>query len=418
MQTITVPEKLMARPLRETFVQRVAGSRSGIGVSPMVYGIHQSVIKFCIWMNVALLALIHFRNPVKASKAVKQLQQRRNEFRGRHPILKYARTSGKYYFTFNAPGWPSAAFNKYVVNNIKKLDGSQQAVTLDNILFGITKKCGYQCEHCFEWEALNKPEALNREDLLSVIHSFQKFGITQIQLSGGEPLNRFDDIVYILQDIKKDIEVWLYTSGYHFTEERAALLKREGLSGITVSLDHWVPELHNIFRGKKNAFEWVQKAAASAKKNGLVVSLSLCATKDFITQDNLESYAELAKQWGVSFIQVLEPRAVGHYAGKDVGVSEAQIKMLEDFFLKYNYGKAYRQYPSVVYHGFYSRRVTCGGGGKHYVYVDTDGDVHNCPFCRQKIFSALHDDVESNLRLMSSGGCSAFQNQNNKSLSL
>ena len=110
-----------------------------------------------------------------------------------------------------------------------------------------------------------------------------------MQLSGGEPLNRFDDIIYILQHINKGTEVWLYTSGYHFTEERAAILKREGLTGITVSLDHWIPELHNNFRGKQNAFEWAEKAVANAKANDLMVCLSVCATKDFITQNNLDA---------------------------------------------------------------------------------------------------------------------------------
>ena len=294
------------------------------------------------------------------------------------------------------------------MNNIKKADAAAHEITLDTILFGITKKCGYQCEHCFEWNALNKPETLRREDILSVITSFQQLGITQVQLSGGEPLNRFADIVYILQNIKKGTEVWLYTSGYHFTDERAAILKREGLTGITVSLDHWAPELHNNFRGRRNAFEWAEKAVASAKANDLVVCLSLCATKEFITQNNLVQYVELAKQWGVSFIQLLEPRSVGHYAGKDVFVGAEEVQLLEDFFMEYNYNKGYTQYPLIVYHGFYSRHVGCGGGGRHYVYVDTDGDVHNCPFCQHKIFSALRDDIKHNLRLMTMNGCSVF----------
>ncbi|MEP6684458.1 MAG: hypothetical protein ABJA35_14410, partial [Parafilimonas sp.] len=163
------------------------------------------------------------------------------------------------------------------------------------------------------------------------------------------------------------------------------------------------------FRGKHNAFEWAEKAAANAKANGLIVCLSLCATKDFITQNNLVQYAELAKNWGISFIQILEPKAVGHYAGKDVFVGDNQIQLLENFFITYNYNKNYTSYPLIVYHSFYSRRVACGGGGKHYVYVDTDGDVHNCPFCQHKMFSALHDDVKENLRLITLNSCSVFK---------
>ena len=300
------------------------------------------------------------------------------------------------------------------MNNIKKLDASNNELILNTILFGITKKCGYHCEHCFEWEALNKPEVLSRENILEVISSFQETGITQVHLSGGEPLNRFEDIIYILQNIKKGTDVWLYTSGYHFTAERAALLKQEGLTGITVSLDHWIPELHNTFRGRENAFEWAEKAVANARANGLVVCLCVCATKSFVTENNLAQYAELAKQWGASFIQVLEPRAVGHYAQKDVGLNQKQINKLENFYTTYNYNKAYREYPSIVYHGFYSRRVACGGGGNHYVYIDTDGDVHNCPFCQRKIFSALHDDIKENLRIMAMGSCSAFSQSPHK----
>ncbi|MEO6813757.1 MAG: radical SAM protein, partial [Ginsengibacter sp.] len=239
---------------------------------------------------------------------------------------------------------------------------------------------------------------------------FQELGITQGQLSGGEPLNRFDDIIFILQNIKKGTEVWLYTSGYHFTEERSALLKQEGLTGITVSLDHWIPELHNTFRGKENAFEWAEKAVANARKQDLVVCLSLCATKEFINTNNLLQYAKLAKQWGVSFIQVLEPRAVGHYAEKDIYLNKTKISELEDFYATFNYNKTYADYPSIVYHGFYSRRIGCGGGGKHYVYIDTDGDVHDCPFCQRKLFSALHDPVEKNIRLMLNKGCGAYPN--------
>ncbi|HEX5152314.1 MAG TPA: radical SAM protein [Parafilimonas sp.] len=409
MQTITVAEKGIPVQGNAGRVIATKAEKNEPAASPMIHGWHKSFIKLCMWAQVLLLNFFYYKNPVKAFRSLNRLRKLRSDFRGNRAVLKYARVNGKYYFTFNAPGFPSKAFNKYVLNNIKKADATAHEITLDTILFGITKKCGYQCEHCFEWNTLNKPEMLSREDLLSVIASFQRLGITQVQLSGGEPLNRFDDIVYLLQNIKKGTEVWLYTSGYHFTSERAAILKQEGLTGITVSLDHWIPELHNNFRGRYNAFEWAEKAVAAAKANNLVACLSLCATKAFITQHNLFQYAALAKQWGVSFIQVLEPRAVGHYTGKDVFVSAEQVQLLEDFFMEYNYNKAYTQYPLIVYHGFYSRHVSCGGGGRHYVYVDTDGDVHNCPFCQRKIFSALHDNIEHNLRLMKMSACNVFK---------
>ncbi len=410
MQNVSVSNNLIPYAAVPDLVDTNKLCYSLPGKAPMIYGLHRSIVRAGIWMNIMLLALYYFKNPVAALRAFKNLKKIKSDFRGKYPVLKYAKTGGKYYFTFNAPGWPSISFNKYVLNNFKKFNDATDGATLNTIIFAITKKCGYQCEHCFEWEALNKPETLSREHLLSVIQSFQKTGITQVQLSGGEPLNRFDDIIYLLHNIQKSTDVWLYTSGYHLTKERATALKQNGCKGIIVSLDHWIPELHNIFRGKKNAFEWAEKAVSNARESGLVIALSVCATKEFITQQNLVQYAELAKQWGVSFIQLLEPKAVGHYHAKDVSLTEPEITLLENFYINYNYNKTYHAYPSIVYHGFYSRRVACGGGANHYVYIDTDGDVHNCPFCQRKLFSALKDDIAYNLRIMAAGGCKSFIN--------
>lgn len=218
-----------------------------------------------------------------------------------------------------------------------------------------------------------------------------------------------DDILYLLQHIKKGTDVWVYSSGYHFTKERAAALKKEGLTGMVISLDHWQPALHNTFRGKSNAFEWAERAVHNAVQNGLAVCLSLCATREFITKENLAAYMELARAWGVSFVQVLEPKAVGHFAGMDVVLQEDQLQLLEDCLVTYNYKTTGQDYPIIVYHGFYSRQLACGGGW-HYVYVDTDGDVHSCPFCQHKKFSALDDNVKENVRKMNAGQCSVFQN--------
>lgn len=385
-------------------VQKPVASSS----SPMVHGLHKNLIKVCIWINIFFCAIWVIKNPIKIFSGMKRLKGLRDQSREGHTIVKYTKAGGKYYYSMNTPGWPSQAFSKFITNNLKRAKNDPLHKTLDTLLFGITKKCGYQCEHCFEWDILNKPETLSRNDIVSIIQSFQQLGITQVQLSGGEPLNRIDDIKFLLPRLKRKTEFWLYTSGYHFSEERAKALKDAGLTGVIVSLDHWKPEVHNNFRGVKNAFEWAQKAVANARDQNIVACLSLCATKEFISDYNLSKYAELAKNWGISFIQILEPRAVGHYAGLDVLLDNSQIDTLEKFYINYNYNKVFKEYPSVIYHGFYSRRIGCGGAGKHFVYVDTDGDVQNCTFCRQKLFSALRDPIEPNLKIMMSGGCGAY----------
>jgi hypothetical protein len=40
----------------------------------------------------------------------------------------------------------------------------------------------------------------------------------------------------------------------------------------------------------------------------------------------------LAKSWGVAFVQIIEPRATGRYADKDVELSHDMIKILENTY--------------------------------------------------------------------------------------
>ncbi|MEJ7766959.1 MAG: radical SAM protein [Chitinophagaceae bacterium] len=380
--------------------------KNPVAGSTMVHGLQKKLVKAAMWCNIIVIAIRLYKNPFNALKKVRQLSVLRDNYRDKHKILKYAKVDGRYFFSYNAPGWPSAAFDKYITGNLQSLSHEGGILAL---IFAITKKCGYQCEHCFEWESLNKKEVLKREDLLGIIQSFQHLGISQLILSGGEPLNRIDDIIYVLNNMKAGTEAWLFTSGYHFTDDKAKQLKAAGLTGIAVSLEHWKPDEHDHFRGKQGAFSWAAQAVSNARRQKLAVCLSLCATRQFINGDNLYHYAELAKNWGASFIQLIEPKPVGHYQSHDVGLHKEHIQMLEAFYTSMNFSKDYVDHPAVIYHEYYSRRMGCSGGGNHYLYVDTDGDVHNCPFCQKKLFHASGDSLAENIRLMKTGGCANFK---------
>jgi MoaA/NifB/PqqE/SkfB family radical SAM enzyme len=372
-----------------------------------VVGRRQKIIKAFMWVNILFIAIKKSQNLFIAIKEIRRLRRLRNEYRNQKPPFKYSKVAGKYYVSYNTPAWPSKAFNRYVVHLLNRFS-APAPVTLNTLVFAITKKCGFQCEHCCEWDNLNKPEVLSKQDLLSVTTRFQQLGVSQVQLSGGEPLNRFKDILFLLDHAHKGTDFWLYTTGYQLTHEKAFLLKQHGLRGITISIDHYEEDKHDQFRGKQGAFRRALAAAQYANEAGLAVCFSLCATKEFVNTRNLTNYADMAKNAGAAFIQILEPKAVGHYANKPVALNVEQQKILELFFEKMNYDQHYAFYPIVTYHGYYSRRVGCSGSGKDYLYVDTDGDIHNCPFCQRKLFSALGDDLVDNISNMKNQGCAVY----------
>ena len=116
---------------------------------------------------------------------------------------------------------------------------------------------------------------------------------------------------------------WINTSGFKLTNEVAKRLKKSGLTGVFISLDHFEAEKHNDFRKFKDAYYWATTGAKNAIANKLVVALSLCVTNQFVTNNNLMTYMELAKKLGVQFVQFLEPKEVGHYNGKSVTLSQS-----------------------------------------------------------------------------------------------
>jgi MoaA/NifB/PqqE/SkfB family radical SAM enzyme len=376
-----------------------------------ITGFKQRIVRCFIWVNILLVIIKKYGNPVLAFRKAKQLKQLRNNYRNNQDLKKYKKTGGRYYYNYNAPGWPSLAFNRYIDHMLNRMCASRD-ISLHTLVFAITKKCGFKCEHCCEWENLNKPERLTREDILEITQRFHALGISQLQISGGEPLNRLDDIIYLLDHISTGIDCWIYTTGYQLTREKALLLKQHGLTGITISLDDHDEAKHDRFRGKSGAFTRAMEACEHAVSAGLVVTFSICATREFISKESLLQYALLAKRKKVSFIQVLEPKAVGHYAGKDVTLKKEQLSILEQFVDSMNYSNACLDLPLIAYHGAYSRRIGCGGAGKDYLYVDTDGDVHNCPFCQHKLFPALEGGLAASIARMRKSSCGLYNGGN------
>src|SRR6266498_933089 len=115
-----------------------------------VTGKKQKIIKWLIWCNIFLVAVWKFKNPFTATKRIAQLRKLRNEYRNQRIAVKYTKLNNKYFISYNTPAWPSKAFNRYISHLLNRFLLPPPA-TLNTLVFAITKKCGFQCEHCCEW---------------------------------------------------------------------------------------------------------------------------------------------------------------------------------------------------------------------------------------------------------------------------
>ena len=376
----------------------------------IVTGWRLKFIRLRIKLTLLKVIIKCYRNPIDWIQSLVYLIRLRRRFLGNNKVYKMAYANGKYHIGLYSPGWKSKVYEQFVasqLNDFKPIT-KLKVNRFNNVFFAITKKCALQCEHCFEWDNLNKKDVLETNELLEIVKKIQDKGVSQIHLSGGEPLIKMDTLVKILNHADKSTDFWVVTSGFKLNNNNAKRLKEAGLTGAVISLDHFIPEKHNTFRHYKDAYYWVEEAVKNANNNNLITALSLCTTKAFISEENLMSYMELAKKLKVSYVQFLEPKAVGHYANADVLLNQEQIEVLEKCFIKMNFTKAYNTYPIIIYHGYYQRRQGCLSAGKKGMYIDTDGDMNACPFCHKKTGNVLDSNFDQNLKILKSEGCKSY----------
>lgn len=343
-------------------------------------------------------------------KAVRKLQQLKHQVNGKEQLRRCVTVNNKYYFGIYVPGFPSKVFDHYVMKEMNNLMPSgKNILSLEIIQLAITSKCPLQCEHCFEWKNLNQKDPFTKEELQQIIQQFQKAGCTQFHLTGGEPLVKLSLIEELVRSATADSEFWVLTSGFRFTKETAQRLKEAGVTGVIISVDHYDEALHNLFRGSDAAFSNAMDAAWFAREAGLVTAFSICVTQSFATRENLMRYANLAKDCGVSFVQLLEPKAVGHYENKPVLLSTEQIAVLDAFYLMISFEPEYQSHPVFLYHGYHQRKLGCFSGGSRILYIDSAGFINACPFCQTKSYKAS-DLIHGELTVadLNIGGCPTY----------
>lgn len=348
----------------------------------------RNIVWLLIRLQIFFLACIVLKSPKKIWKTYKALIILRNTVSGGN-LKKIYRVGGRYYYNQYTPAWPGKSYTARIKSELRRhADPVNTTEGLSFVFFAITRKCPMRCEHCFEWNNLNQKETFTRQELIKVVELYQQEGALQFHFSGGETMVRMKDLPDLISFASRKSECWVLTSGFNMTPENARMLKKAGCRGVVVSIDHYIPELHNLFRGHGNAFEVAVNAVKAAKQAGMVVSVSVCATRNFIDGGHLVPYVDFAHKLGVHFIQVLEPKNVGHYENKEVLLAPRHINELDRVFKLVNYHQAYRNYPTLLYHGYHQRRVGCFSGSRS-VYIDSAGDVHACPFCHTKSYNIL-----------------------------
>ena len=331
----------------------------------------------------------------------------KTKFSGKEHFKKLVKAGNRYYWQLYLPGFPSEAFDNHMLGLLNRFTPVNSFHNQLAVLFlGLTDKCPLNCRHCYSWVKSNDKKELPLDDLVEIISSFQERGLGNVVFLGGEPMTRFEDLLDIISSVKPVSETWISTSGFGLGDGHAEALKKAGLTGVEISLDHHEPQQHNDFRGNPDAYDWAMIATNNCSNAGLMTCWSFCVTREVASFENLMKYAELAASHKVNFIQLFEPMASGRFKGKDIKLDNHATDILEEFYIKMNTSRKYRHFPIVVYPGYHQRKMGCLAAGNRYLYIDTDGSMHPCPFCRSsRKIDIFSDNIETLIQELHQESC-------------
>jgi MoaA/NifB/PqqE/SkfB family radical SAM enzyme len=325
------------------------------------------------------------------------------------PSRRLTRLGRHYYYGtgMGTPRWPSPAFDRMIAAGGINLEPEVIAHRhhLDTAFLGITRRCGYRCEHCYDAGNRSEAETVDVERWVEVARRLERIGTSVIVLTGGEPVLRYDCLLAILQAHDARLsDLHLHTSGAGVTPARARELAERGLVAAGVGLDFPDAARHDRFRGTPGAYADAVGALGSFADAGIYTYTNLCLTPGLIWDGGLYRYLDLARELRVGAVHLLEPKPCGRYARGEASrlLTDEDRVRARAFFMEVNRSRRYRRHPPVAYPALLERpdAFGCLMGGVSYLAVDSAGDVQPCPFVPVSFGSILREEIDAILARM------------------
>jgi len=297
-------------------------------------------------------------------------------FLSKMKLNKYVKT-GKYIkMNLYVPVFPSKEFFKAC----RKVLVSNDRMPCISVLMSVTSACRYNCEHCYQ--KLDKGKDVDIDLLCETAKKLDSMGVAFFNIEGGEPFLVYDKLKKLCESISVG-EIWVNSTGDGMTLEKLRELKSIGVRGIMFSLHSPDPEKINLFMQNDKAWDNLTKGVSLCHEAGLEVAANTCILREDYFNGNFQRIAALAKDLGISIIQLIKPKPSGGWLGADLNYfSEQDLYFIEDTVNRFNNEKEYREYP-FIYAQIIDEKSDmfgCTAGGTDRFYINAKGDVQPCEF--------------------------------------
>ena len=294
-------------------------------------------------------------------------------------VNKVVKTKGVYKIHIYFPAFPTRAFfialDKFLILEKDELNPYPTSV-----LLSIGKGCGNKCKHCYQ--RFDKRDDLQLDKLKNVAKKLQDLKISFINIEGGEPMLKFGRLKEVMSVIDDRSEVWINTSGFLVTKEKAEEMKKQGVFGVMVSLHHWDKEKHDEFVGRKGSFKEAVSSLKIFKNAGLSTVINCVGTQELLKDNGFDKIMKIAKKEGCAIVQLIHEKPAGAWIKKSDTLNKKYIEKLCNYHLIYNLDRKYKDFPAVSSQAFESQpnNFGCTAGGTERFYINGNGDVQPCEF--------------------------------------
>lgn len=278
--------------------------------------------------------------------------------------------------------------------SLKKLASKLLRGQYNTAVFALTTKCNCKCIMCGMHK--NPPELMEFEDVKKVLKFLAENKFIVVYFTGGEP-TLHPNIVEIVEFADRlGLATSLTTNGT-LTKNQLKGLKDAGLMLLSVSIDHWNPEICEKIRGVKGIMQKQEEAILYAKKIGLKV-YALVYINPWLVVDGIEKiidYVNFNLGAPIGFCyptqsEVNTFKLYGDFYNNELNkkLRDSIEKILRLKKLGYNILNV-GTYLEDILSLNKTRNFYCKGG-ENVFYIDWHGDVYPC-FLRGKLFNIFKD---------------------------
>ncbi len=178
-----------------------------------------------------------------------------------------------------------------------------EAYTAYSVSWNLTQRCNLECAHCYmsAFAGADTAGELTTAECRRVIDEIAQVNPNVfLILTGGEPLLRRDLWEIAAYAAEKRFTTVLGTNGVLLREREAALMRKHGVLGASISLDSTDAARHDAFRHLPGAWRGAVRATRTLREAGLDFSLHMSVTDWNVGE--VPAMIDLARELGATVL--------------------------------------------------------------------------------------------------------------------